>query len=51
MIKIADSEIAVHKIAVHKKADAKKGLFIGNQLGLVPVYTSVESDKKSLDWF
>ena len=34
MVKIADSEI-------------KRALFIGNQLGLVSVYTSVESDKKS----
>ena len=25
----------------------KRALFIGNQLGLVSVYTSVESDKKS----
>ena len=29
----------------------KRPLFIGNQLGLVSVYTSVESDKKVLDWF
>ena len=29
----------------------KRALFIGNQLGLVSVYTSVESDKKVLDWF
>ena len=29
----------------------KRALFIGNQLGLVSLYTSVESDKKVLDWF
>ena len=29
----------------------KRALFIGNQLGLVSVYTSVESDKKVLYWF
>ena len=29
----------------------KRAPFIGNQLGLVSVYTSVESDKKVLDWF
>ena len=29
----------------------KRALFIGNQLGLVSVYMSVESDKKVLDWF
>ena len=34
-----------------KKLMLKRALFIGNQLGLVSVYMSVESDKKSLDWF
>ena len=29
----------------------KRALFIGNQLVLVSVYTSVENDKKVLDWF
>ena len=46
MVKIADSEITLCKIAVCKKAYTKRALFIGNQLGLVSVYTSVESDKK-----
>ena len=29
-----------------KRPTLKRALFIGNQLGLVSVYTSVESDKK-----
>ena len=50
MVKIADSEITVRKIAVSNKANQrpmlKRALFIGNQLGLVFVYMSVESDIK-----
>ena len=34
-----------------KRPLLKRALFIGNQSGLVSVYTSVESDKKVLDWF
>ena len=49
MVKIADYEITVHKVA--ERPMLKRALFIGNQIGLVSVYTSVESDKKVLDWF
>ena len=34
-----------------KRPPLKRALFIGNQLGVVSVYTSVESDKKVLDSF
>ena len=41
------SKSPIPKSPFAKRLTLKRALFIGNQLGLVFVYTSVESDKKS----
>ena len=49
MVKNPKSPFAKSPFAIRPML--KRALFIGNQLGVVSVYMSVESDKKVLDWF
>ena len=45
------SKSTIPKSPFAKRLMVKMALYIGNQLGLVSVYKSVESDKKVLNWF
>ena len=45
------SKLTFAKSPFAKRLMVKRALFIGNQLGLLLGYKSVESVKKVLDWF